>query len=217
MVQAETIVGPITKADGSQQALRADRTSAGVVTDAHSHFQEAVLRGNVYSLNLVATTTGVAAGNITGAAAAASTQFALWNATNSKVALVLLKFGLGVISGTPGAGPMFHNIATVVPTVASTGGPALNNLTFAPGGSAKFMASAAGAALTGGGALTALRIADFTSTNTAAASVGELKAIELIDGEIILSPGTMWVPCWGAAGTSLLNGYSITWEEVPYP
>jgi len=44
-----------------------------------------------------------------------------------------------------------------------------------------------------------------------------LRVVEYIDGEIILPPGVGWVPLWGAAGTSLLNAYSITWEEVPYP
>jgi hypothetical protein len=113
---------------------------------------------------------------------------------------------------------MFHGTLTTIPTIASVGGPAVNNLTGAGTGSvAKFVASAAGSALTGGGAPTTLHIADFASTNTAQASVGELRVIEYIDGEIILPPGIGWVPLWGAAGTTLLNGYSITWEEVPYP
>jgi len=72
MVQAETIVGPQSKADGSQLALRSSRTGAGVVADAHGRYQEATIRSNVYSLVLTATTTGVAAGNIAGAAAAAA-------------------------------------------------------------------------------------------------------------------------------------------------
>src|SRR4029077_12268711 len=175
-------------------------------------------RGNVYSLVLTATTTGVAVGNIAGAVAAASTNFVLWNPTASQKALVLLKFGMGVISGTPGAGPMFHGTITTLPTIASLGGPAVTNLT---GGDtcavSKLVASAASTALTGGGAPTTLRIADFASTATAQASVGELRVVEYIDGEIILPPGVGWLPLWGAAGTALLNGYSITWEEVPYP
>jgi hypothetical protein len=189
-----------------------------VVADAHGRYQEATIRGNVYSLTLVATSTGVAAGNVAGAAAAASTQFILWNPSATQKALVLLKFGMGVISGTPGAGPMFHGMLTTVPTIASSGGPAINNLTGAGTGSiSKFVASAAGTALTGGGAPTTLRVADFASTATAQSSVGELRVVEYIDGEIILPPGVGWVPLWGAAGTSLLNAYSITWEEVPYP
>lgn len=182
---AETRVGPQVGGDNTQPAVRSDRTSAGVVTDAHGHFQEATIRSNIYSLLLVATTTGVAAGNITGAAAAASTQFAIWNPLNSGKALVLLKFGMGIISGTPGAGPMFHNFATIIPTIANTGTVINNMLGSGSASVAKFVASAAGVALTGGGALTAHSIIAFTSTNTAQASVGELNAVELIDGAII--------------------------------
>src|SRR2546425_11562392 len=159
MVQAETIVGPQQKADGSQLAFRSSRTGAGIVADAHGRYQEATIRGNVYSLVLTATSTGVAAGNIAGAAAAASTQFALWNPASSQKALVLLKFGMGVISGTPGAGPMFHGILATVPTITSAGGPAVNNLTGTGTGSiAKFASSAAGAMLNPHGQLQIVQV-----------------------------------------------------------
>lgn len=202
--------------DGIEDQIRLERTLGQVVQDAHGHFHEAARQGNVFSLTLAATTTGVAAGNIVGAAAAASTQFAIWNPSNSSKVLSILKFGMGVISGTPGAGPMFHSLLVSAPTVANAGGPPLSNYGgIAANSVAGYVASAGGAALTGGPALKTLRVADFSSTATAQASVGELKAIELIDGEIVLPPGSGWVPCWGAAGTSLLNGYSVTWEELP--
>ena len=208
-------VGPATLQDGALREARLGKSGEIAVTDAHGRYHEAAIRGATFSLVLTATTTGVAAGNIVGAAAAATTQFALWNPVSSGRNLVLLKFGMGIISGTPGAGPMFHSlIVSTVPTVASVG-TALNNFVNGPAPAAKYVASAAGTAFTGGSALQTLRIADFTSTATAAASVGELKAIEILDGDIVLPPVTGWVPTWGAAGTSLLNGYSITWEEVP--
>jgi hypothetical protein len=166
---------------------------------------------------LNATTTGVAAGNIVAAAAAASTQFALWNPANSGVNLSLLEFGLGIISGTPGGGPVFHSMSlNAAPSIGTTGN-IFNNLLTNTAGKAKGMASAAGAALTGGGALSVFKIANFTSTATAQASVGELNALEDLAGKIILPPNTLWVPTWSAAGTSLLNAYSITWEEIPLP
>src|SRR5260370_17756804 len=101
MVQAETIVGPQQKADGSQLPLRSSRTGAGIVADAHGRYQEATIRGNVYSLVLTATTTGVAAGNIAGSAAAASTQFTLWNPSPTHKPSVFLKFRTGVLSVPP--------------------------------------------------------------------------------------------------------------------
>lgn len=210
---AEARAGIVVSADGNVNPVRADRTGAMVVTDGHARYQEATLRQNLFSMVLGATTTGVAAGQIVAAAAAASTNFALFNPVGSGKNLVLIKFGLGIISGTPGAGPLFHGFIVGVPTVATTG-TILNNFLNGPGSVAKGWATAAGTALTGGGAPTTHSMADFTSTGTAQASVGELKAIEYIDGAIIIPPGLGWLPLWGAAGTTLLNGYSITWEEV---
>lgn len=212
---AEGKVGPRVGSAGAQLEHRLDASGVLVVGDGHARYQEQTYRGNTFSMVLTATTTGVAAGNIVAAAAAASTNFALFNPVSSGKLLVLSKFGMGIISGTPGAGPMFHGFIRGVPTVATTG-TILNNYLSGSGGSiALGWATAAGTALTGGGAVTTLRIANFTSTATAAASVGELNAIEVIDGDIIIPPGVGWVPLWGAAGTTLLNGYSITWEEIP--
>ena len=137
-------------------------------------------------------------------------------ASNSGAFYHLLKVGIGIISGTPGAGPLFHGIiSTGVPTVAVTGS-VVNHLTGKAGGSSALgWATAAGTTLTGGGAPVTLRMMDFSSTATAAASTSELKAIEIIEGDIVIAPGNGWVPLWGAAGTALLNGYSVTWEEDP--
>lgn len=171
--------------------------------------------GLEFSLTLGATTTAVAAGNIVGAAAAASTQFALFNPSGSGRVLVLSKFIMGIISGTPGPGPLFHGILTGV-TLAASGtivnlravGGVLQSSSVARG-----YASAGGAALTGGTAPTIIRAAGFSSTATAQASAGELNAIEDIEGDIIIPAGFGWVPLWSVAGTTLLNAYSITWKE----
>lgn len=172
--------------------------------------------GQMFTLNLAATTSGIAAGNLTGAAAAAATQFALTNPSTSNKNLVLTKFAVGIISGTAGAGPLFHGFMTTNPTLASIGGTIRANLL---GNSsitsvATPHALAAGSALTGGSAPITFRAADFSSTNTAQATVGLVKTIEVIDGDIIVPPGVTWVPLWSAAGTSVLNSYSITWYEM---
>jgi hypothetical protein len=178
-------------------------------------------RGNSYSLTLAATTGTIAAGNIVGAGAAASTQFGLINPVASQKSLVLTKFGMGIISGTPAAGPVFHGIITTVPSGASAGtvrnnavgtSPLTPPLTYTP--SAVSWVSAAGAALTGATAPQVLRIANFSTTATAAASVNMVPAIEMLDGDIILRPGSMWLPLWSGAGTTLLNAYSISWYET---
>lgn len=185
------------------------------VVDAHGDFHDAAVAGNVYSLYLNATSSTVAAGNIEAAAAAASTQFALWNPANSGYVLSLLKFGLGVISGTPTGGGTTHSLSIGHAISIASSGTVYNHKTGAAGGCiAGYLASAAGANLTGSTALKALRVANFGSTATAQASVNTVPCVEDISGDIVLFPGMAWVPTWRGAGTTLLNNYSITWEEV---
>lgn len=171
-----------------------------------------VVAGKEFNMTLAATTTGVAAGNIVLAAAAAVTQFALANPVGSGVLLVLSKLYVGVISGTPGPGPMFHCISPSVPTLAASG-TIVNARVGGPGSQAKGYTSAAGAALTGSAALTILRAASFSATATAAASPWEIPCVENIDGDIVVPEGYTWVPTWSVAGTSLLNAYTISWKE----
>lgn len=203
---------------GITDDLRADKTAALVIQQAHARFQEAVLNGQVFTMTLNATTTGVAAGNIVGAAAAAATQFALFNPVGSGVNLVLWKFGIGIISGTPAPGSIFHGVFSgqgAIPTLTPSGTLRNNLIGEANDTKALGYALAAGAALTGGAQAPVVHsVADFASTATAQASTGLVKAIELIDGAIIIPPGCGWIPLWSAAGTTLLNSYSITYEKV---
>lgn len=206
-------------ADGVTSAMRGGRLNDLIVSDLQPRFAEMAIRGRSYSLALAATTTGVPAGNITGAAAAASTNFAIWNPLNSGVNAVLKRFTFGIISGSIVVGPLLHNVFSgALPTIASNG-TAFNNLvgqTYS--GQVKFLANAGGtAALTGGSALTFLRPStiSFGAAATAFAAAGGSTHFEDIDGDIVLPPGTGWVPCFSGAGTSLLNSWGITWNEIP--
>lgn len=186
-------------------------------TDAHAKYMDAVLAGRVYSLALNATTTGIAAGQIVAAAAAASTNFAIFNPLASGRYLVLWHFGMGIISGTSPAGPLFYGmIVNGIPTVAATGTIQNNLLGGGAGSVARTYATAAGTTLTGGAAPLVHSCADFSATATAQAVPGTIRAVENLDGRIVLPPGMGWLPLWSGAGTSLLCAYSITWEEIPY-
>jgi hypothetical protein len=77
------------------------------------------------------------------------------------------------------------------------------------------LASAAGSALTGSTALVIIRAADLYITAGTAANLGGFKCVEYVDGDIVIAPGSCWVPTWVAAGTTFLGGYSVTWEEIP--
>jgi hypothetical protein len=214
-VLAHTKVGPDPGADGTIQTMRSGRQSEGIVTDAHGRYHEATVRGQVFSGFLGATTTGVAAGNLVGAAAAAVTQFALWNPQGSGKNVSILKVGVSVISGTFGVNGIVHGVFNAGALTAA-GASGVGHLASQGASSiAKYLASAAGAALTGGAAPVSLRLMDFAFNAAAYASAQPGRAVELVDGDIVLPPGWGWVPLWGAAGTALLNAYSVTWEEIP--
>lgn len=208
-------VGETSSPDGSIVSLRAGRLGDTIASELNGRFYEITRTKRAYSAVLTATTTGVAAGNITGAAAAASTQFALWNPTGSGVNLALVKLFVGPISGTMPAGPMFHNSFNAS-AVSATSTAGVNNLIGFGGSIGRVLASAAGSTLTGGGILTAFRPsnASFTAAAYASAS-GSTIALENINGDIVIPPGMGWVPCWSASGTSLLNAYGVVWHEIP--
>lgn len=210
-------VGPQQLGDGvTTNPLRQGRLGDVIVSELHGKYYEQTARGNVFSLALAATSSTIAAGNINAAAAAASTQFALWNPSGSGVNVSLLKVWVGPISGTAPVAGCFHNLMlNGIPSIQSTG-TAYNNLAGTYTGKARFMSSAAGAVLTGGGLLTVMRpMAMNVFAAALAATTGIQPSLEVLDGDIVLPPGVGWVPCWVAAGTTFLNSYGVTWEEVP--
>ena len=212
---AEAKVGPNQQADGSVNPARITRIGGMAKADGQGRYYEQTVRNNIFSLAFPASSGSIAAGNIYGAGAAASTQFALWNPVNTGKNLSLLKFTVFTIAGTSPAGPIMHGMASIVPTINSsfyTGGIQNNNL----GGAASVargMTNQGGSALTGGGATTYIRMADFWMTAGSIAVLNGLKMVEYIDGDIVIAPGTMWVPLWPSA-TAVTWGGSITWEEI---
>lgn len=210
-------VGPDNNSDSTEVVARMGRQRDLIMSNLNGFYYEQAKRGNKFSMVCDATTTGAAAGNLNGAAAAASTQFALWNPVGSGVDIVLQKVFFGLISGTIVGGPPFHSLMlNGIPTISSTfsAGRANNML---PGGAApkaRGVAHAAGTALTGGGALTTLRPMGLTySAGTYAALAGSV-AVEVLDGEIVIPEGFGWVPTLASAGTSVLNTWGVTWDEV---
>jgi len=209
-------VGTVVGLDGSNPNVRQGRTGELIVGQAHARYYEAASRGNLFTLTLTATTTGVAAGNLVGAAAAASTQFALWNPAGSGVNVNITKVFVGLISGTYGTGgPIFHGLfLNGLPTIASVG-TAYNNLAGGRPPLTRYVASAAGTTLTGGTAPVTFRPMTMGYSATAYASAAGSNTLDSVEGDIVLPPGTGWLPLFATAGTAVLNAYSVTWEEVP--
>jgi hypothetical protein len=214
MALVQSQVGEVLVGDGVAANLRGGRLSDLIVTELRGRYAEATRLGRVFTQVLAATTTGVAAGNINAAAAAAVTQFALWNPAGSGVNVEIVKFFLGVASGTPPAGSSFHSVSQGAPN--NSVGAKLTNA-FVGGSTSKCLgvASAAGVALTGSpNALITLRPTPFAFIAAAAANP-LIAAMEEVNGDIVLPPGTMWVPTWATAGTALLNTYGVVVMETP--
>lgn len=204
--------------DQTEIAMRAGRQAELLTGNIRGFYAEQTSRGNRFTLHLPITSTTIAAGNISAAAAAASTQFAIWNPSGSGVNLELGKLLVGVISGTLPVGPMTHNLMlNGIPTISSTltNGTLLNCLPTGNASRARAVAVTAGTALTGGGALTPFRTSALNFSAGTWAALGGSNALEILDGDIIIPPGFGYVPCWSAAGTTLLNSYSLVFDEVP--
>jgi len=212
-------VGEVVAGDNTVATARFSKNGSLIMGNGQGYYYEATSRGKIFSLVLAAWTTTINAGNIVAAAAAATTQFALWNPVGSGKFLSLIKFAVWPISGTAPIPPVTHSALTTAPTIASVALTPIqcNNVGMASSSVARCMSSAAGAALTGGSALVYIRAADLYITAGTAANLQGGKATEYIDGDIVLPPGTGWVPTWVAAGSTFLGGYSVTWEEVTIP
>lgn len=209
-------VGVSSFADGSTPPLRSGRQQDLIISQLHGKYYEQVSRGNVFQLGLT-WTTGIAAGNIAAAAAAAVTNFAIWNPLTATKNISLLRLTLSLISGTTPVGPISYSqfSGVGVPTVAASGTPynCLFGSTTAP--TAKYMASAGGSALTGGGAIVTVNTSGFYFTAGTYANLAVGYAVDDIDGRIVLAPGQGFVPVFAGAGTTVLGAWGLIWEECP--
>jgi hypothetical protein len=108
-------------------------------------------------------------------------------------------------------------MALGLPTLTASVGTAYNNLVGGKSPVARYVASAAGTALTGSSVPVVFRTANVTYSGTAFAAAGGPTAtlIEDLGGDVTIPPGYGWVPCYTGVGTTFLCTFGITWEEVP--
>jgi hypothetical protein len=197
----EQLVGPRQGGDGSRFGLRAGKTAETVVGDAHGHFHEAVSRGYVFSA--VTPAAGVALGT----ALSTTPPIALWNPPNSGVILSVLVAEFGILSGTLGVGSIFYAAVEQQTSKPTTGTP-LAAIASLVGN----QATPKGQAFQGS-TLSGIPIALDLMASIAANPTGILQ--DKCDGEHAVLPGA--VLCLqeiGAAGTSPLGFFSLTWEEI---
>jgi hypothetical protein len=196
-VDAQAKVGLQINPNGMETVLRSGKDGGQITAAGQGQYYEATA-------------------NLNGAAAGASTQFALWNPVGSGKNLSLLKFAVAYISGTTPVTGMYHSFSSLCPTIVTTvSNPIQCNLTGAAAACvARGLAHTTGSALTGSAILQIIRQADLAFSAGTFAALGGYHAIEYIDGDIVIGPGTAWVPTWKAAGTNTLVDYSITWQET---
>lgn len=209
--------------NGNQSAATGNRLSSLLVAQGHGRYHELVAMGLVFTATLYGTATPTA-GQIHTAgaapAAAAVTQFAVFNPASSGKLLSLQRVAVATISGTPTAGAMLHGIfssGTLPTAIAQTNGVVRNNRINGPGSVAASTTQmvAAGAALTGGTAPVIHSVSQLALAAFAPTVFGNQSAVEDLAGLLVIPPGTGWVPLLAGVGTTHLVAFSATWSETP--
>src|SRR5947209_5741560 len=96
-------VGPITGADGTiPSTVRSAKSGEAVITQAHGKYYEASSRGKMFAACTPA------AGATPGTAVGTTAAFSLFNPANSGYRVAIKKVNIGYLSGTLGAGTVFH-------------------------------------------------------------------------------------------------------------
>jgi uncharacterized membrane protein YqaE (UPF0057 family) len=204
---AEGMVGPAQVPDGVSRQLRMERTGGQVVSQGHAPNAEAVARGNVMMAS------NAVAGVAPGTALSTTPPMAVWNPPGSGKNLVILKTALGYVSGTLGAGSIVYAQTPNQTTPPSTGSELV------PVNSLIGAAKGVGRAFSGStlwAAPTIMRPAYILGAALATTALGPSVVNDLIDGAIIVPPGTVFVVQGvTAAGSTPLVMIGVTWEEVP--
>lgn len=220
LIQGQT--GQVIAAEGAQVNLRQSRTGEMIASQAHAQYYEQTSRGGVFTLSVTTSAATLGAGNAlanstTGPASAGTTHLALWNPVGSGYNINLLKFATTPVSGTPTAGPVFHTVmAFGLPTLTASVGTAYNNLIGGKSPVARYVASAAGTALTGSSVPVIFRTSHISFSGAFASASGSVAPYyEDLGGDVVIPPGYGWVPCYSGVGTTFLCNMSVTWEEVP--
>jgi len=211
-------VGASLQGDGVLgQPFRQGKTGEEVVSQAHGKYYEATHRGNVYSVTNGAT--GQAPGTVLGIHPA----ILLYNPLGSGKRLKLIKVTGGYISGTLGAGTIFHagftlngplaSQANVAPVVGSGAQLTPANMDMGSANASVALAFANGT-LNANPAL----LYPFATVNAelATTATNPTQIEEDIDGGIVLEPGSGWcLEAIAAAGSTPLMSFAVQYEEIP--
>ncbi len=198
-----------TLGDGADSAIQLFRGGEQAVADAHARFQEAVLRGNVYTIQSKTTTVTATTDISPLPATTGRAGVAIYNPPSSVVNLVVWKIMIASISGTPGGCAYLDVLDNANCTVANKS-QAINNLTLQTQGQQAY--SYAGAVP--GNTLVARMLKPLGGPAAIALGAGNNSVEEMVDGAIIIPPSGLLALTWHAVGISHVYSSSLTWEEV---
>lgn len=223
-MEIEFQVGPRVVADGSENKARADRTAALVTTDAHGRFQEACLRGNLFSGGMTLTSISAATFTTATLGATATPIVGVWNPTNSGKNLVILQAKLqGIVTALQVTGGGAFMWATSFGNGAiSTGNAPLNLGTLqAVGSVAKDMSGVALTALTNNlvvrhaSGLQGGPILNASTLQTAAGLIpAAIPSVDPVDGSIVVPPGGVLALLCTTTPVAISAASALMWEEV---
>jgi len=222
---SEVRVGPITAQSGTVNPARAGNTGELAVLDAHSRFQEAAIRGNLFSCGMSLTSISAATFSTGTLGATATPIIGVWNPTGSGKNLVIIQARVQIVNTAlqvTGAGALVWCTA-VGQNAISTGIIPLSRLSLALSGSvAKGFANTALTGLTGnltvqeasglGGLLSNL-----STLQTAAGLMPQAPTfVDNIDGAIIVPQGgVLALLCTTNPPVAISAASSLLWEEIP--
>jgi hypothetical protein len=200
-------VGPQSAADGSYTQNRSGKTGDQVVSQAHGKYYEASHRGVLFAA--CEQGSGVAPGTALGTTAA----LVLYNPQGSGKRLSIKKIAVGYISGTLGAGTLYHCINNSATQTAPSSGTALTPVASDVGNTA----TPVGVAKAGATVVQPVAYRPFVTLSAELASTASpmQDLYEDLDGEIVLEPGTSYqLQSVAAAGSTPKITAGITWEEI---
>lgn len=203
---AEGRTGLQSRSDGSIDGLRVDKTGAMTIVSAHPLYSEASLRSNMFMVSTAV------AGVAPGTALSTTPPLCLLNPINSGVDLVILKTSVGYISGTLGAGSIVYAYYTPQATLPTSGAeltPVCTKIGQIKGAGRAYQGS------TIVGTPLILRPAYNMGAFLATTASPLHMATDLVEGEIIVPPATVFVIQGVAgAGSTPLVMLAMVWEEM---
>lgn len=201
---------------GDSAKQRGDQSGAAVIALSGSgDWGEASIKGHLFCG--VATSSTIAAGNVNGAAAAASTNTGVLNPAGSGVLVMIQKVTAAVQSGTFTAGGIYHSVSrgtTIATSIVGFSRGLATNGYQSQTAQAFVLQSNAGVTLTGSSVLTTIGV--MVGTTAAAVTTGLLSPVQdVVGGAIVLAPGDMYLPTFSGTGTTIIANFGYVWTEVP--